>query len=181
MPLVKDPADPNRCKGNAPDGQCRNVAMDGLDYCKYHSGSLAKQEKIGQGIYNLSKARYRSRLGELKEHEQIVSLREEIALTRLLIEERFNNIKNDADLLAAYSTVNSLVLTLERLIKTSHHIEQQLGTLLSKPSVLVLGQVLVQIVGEELQNVPNYEDVVDRLGTRIFHAIESTVNNQEDE
>lgn len=179
MAKVTDPADPDRCKGTFSDGQCMNRASFGSDYCQAHGGQIARAEAAESRIYNLNKAQYRRRLAELKDHEEIKSLREEIALCRLLIEERFNKIQNDADLLAAYSTVNSLMLTLERLIKTTHQIEQNLGTLLSKPTVILLGQNLVQIINEELAGVEGYERIVDRTCERLFETIESTTNKDD--
>jgi len=34
MHRVKDPADPRRCTGAAPEGQCLNVAEPGCDRCR---------------------------------------------------------------------------------------------------------------------------------------------------
>ena len=99
MDRVKDPADPERCKAAAPDGQCRNRAEPGSDYCHVHRGKSNVEEQ-DLALYHLTKAQYRRRLAELKGHEEVKSLRDEIALTRILVEERFNSIKNDADLLA---------------------------------------------------------------------------------
>ena len=175
MDRVKDPADPERCKGAAPDGQCRNRAEPGSDYCHVHGGKSNVEEQ-DLGLYHLTKAQYRRRLAELKGHEEVKSLRDEIALTRILVEERFNSIKNDADLLAAYSTVNGLMLTLERLIKTSHQIETNLGALLAKPTVILLGQALVNIIVEELRDVADYEVRVDRIVERLYSTIEQTTN-----
>lgn len=119
-------------------------------------------------------------MAELRDHEQVKSLRDEIALCRILIEERYNSIKDDTDMLAASSSINSLFLTLERLVRTTHTIEQNLGNLLTKATVIMLGQAIVQILTEELQHVQNYESIVDRTCDRLYDAIESARNPEED-
>ena len=170
MKRVKDPADPNRCQGAAPDGQCWNRAEPGSDRCRVHGGR-DKEAEQDKRLYLLTKAQHRMRLAQLSEHEQIKSLRDEIALARMLIEERFNRIKNDSDLLAAFGPINTALLTVERLVKSAHAIEQNLGSLLSKPSVLALGQSISRIIVEELEGVENYEAIVDRINHRIVETI----------
>lgn len=175
MHRVKDPADPRRCKGAAQDGQCMNEAEHGSDYCRAHSG-VSTAEEEGRRIYHLAQARYRTRLAQLSEHEEVKSLREEIALNRMLIEQRFNLIKNETDLLAACGQLNQMLLTVERLVKSAHQIEQNLGVLLSKPTVLRLGQQLCEIIVEELVGADRYEERVDRICERLIQAIAAAHN-----
>ena len=135
MDRVKDPADPRRCTGAAPEGQCLNVAEPGCDRCRVHGGR-DKEAVEDKRLCLLTKAQRRMRLAQLSEHEQIKSLRDEIALAGMLIEERFNKVKNDSDLISAFGPINMALLTVERLVKSAHTIEQNLGALLSKPTVL---------------------------------------------
>jgi hypothetical protein len=58
----------------------------------------------------------------------------------MLIERRFNLIQSDADLIAACGALNTLLLTVERLVKSAHPIEKSLGTLLARSAVLRLAQ-----------------------------------------
>ncbi|REJ86529.1 MAG: hypothetical protein DWQ35_23145 [Planctomycetota bacterium] len=175
---VKDPADPRRCQGAAPDGQCMNEAESGSDFCRAHGGhsTAEAQEKR---LYLLTKAKHRERLAQLSEHEEIKSLRDEIAIARMLIEERFNAIKNDSDLLAAFGPINTSLLTVERLVKSAHQIEQNLGNLLAKTSVLALGQSISRILIDELEDLPDYEEIVDRINERIITTIASAGNPTE--
>jgi len=55
-------------------------------------------------------------LAQFAEHEEVKSLRDEIALARMLIERRFNLIKDDADLISACGSLNTLLLTVGRLM-----------------------------------------------------------------
>lgn len=175
------PDDPERCTRPIPSGQCNYRALPGQKVCRRHGGQLDVAERYESNLYRLNKARHRDRLNELSSHEKIKSLREEIGLCRILIEERFNSIKTDTDLMAASSALNSMFLTLERLVKTTHQMEQSLGELLARSTVMALGQHIVQILMEELKNVEGYEAIVDRTCDRLYTAIEHTTNIEKTE
>jgi hypothetical protein len=177
MERVTDPADPERCQGAAPDGQCWNRAEHGTHKCRAHGGkSTAEQEELG--IYRLKNARYRERLAQMRgsRHEDVKSLRDEIRLTRILIEERYNAINSDTDLIVSCPAISNLLLTLERLMKTSQTLEESLNVLVSRSSIIVLGKEIVTILIEELRGIEDYEDRVDRITDRLFVTLEQTAN-----
>jgi hypothetical protein len=176
METVTDPADPRRCKSSDGPSQCERFAEPGSDCCAKHGGVDHTNEKSTR-LYLLAKADSQKRLLELADHEEIRSLREEIAIVRMLIEQRMNMIKNDTDLLVHSGAINSLVLTIERLVKSAHTIEQNLGILLSKSAVIALGQTICKIIVEELDGIENYEEIVDSIMTRISTSIAVAKDN----
>lgn len=179
MTRVSDPADPNRCKGANKDGQCWSRALDGSDYClkcgRPADTTAALEEQRRQ--YHLTEARYRTRLAQLAEHSDVKSLRDEIALARLLVERRFELIKNDADLINACGQLNALLLTVDRLVKSAHSIEQSLGVLLARDTVLRLGQSICEILADELELVPGHEEIIERVTDRLINTISATNNS----
>lgn len=179
MDRVTDPADPRRCKASASTEQCWNVAEEGFDYCPKHARHVANPFGEQRRQYQLTQARLRTRLNQITDHEEIKSLREEIGLTRILIEELFNSAKDKSELLLKSATFIGLAQTLERLIKTSHQIEQNLGLLLSKPTVIVLGQQIINILNDELQGIEDYEKRIDKIHGRMFDSIEAITNTEE--
>jgi len=169
--MSADPARQNRCKASGDKGQCPHDAAEGSDFCPLHHGRSTLADRLKSNMYKLAKQKHRDKLARFVEHEEIKSLREEISLTRILIEERFNVIENESDLLAAIGGLNTLLLTVERLVKSAHTIEQNLGSLLAKSSVLVMGRQIVEVIVEELHDMPGYEEVVDRISERIVECI----------
>ena len=93
----------------------------------------------------------RRRLAELSGHEQIKSLREEIGLVRMLIEKHLNAAQGNLELLTSCGSSNQLIVTLTKLVKECHALEQSCGELLSKQTVYRLAQTMCEIVMEELQ------------------------------
>jgi hypothetical protein len=179
MDRVTDLADPNRCKGAAPDGQCRNVAEPGCEYCRAHGGSdkLTAQRK---SKYHLT--RHRARVAELANHEDATTLQDEIAMVGQLIEEVWNRINDtDASLISGCGELNRLFMTLEKLIKTSEAVKRNNNLTLSKTTIIVFGQEMIGILKEELRGTPGFEERVDRITTRMLDAIEHTTNNPEEQ
>ncbi|KPK55010.1 MAG: hypothetical protein AMS22_05145 [Thiotrichales bacterium SG8_50] len=111
--------------------------------------------------------------GRHSQVEELKSLREEIALARAMIERRLNLVESNADFLQACGTVNTYLLTLERLITSCHKLEVNLGNLLSKGAILTLAQEIVGILMAELEHIDGYESIVDRISERIVAAIAS--------
>jgi hypothetical protein len=180
MDRVTDLADPNRCKGAAPDGQCQNVAEDGSEYCRAHAGNNRKALAARKSLYDLT--RHRARVAEFGEHEEAKTLRNEIAMCRQMIQEVWNRIDaTEGALITGCSQLNQLFMTLEKLMKTSETIEKNQGLTLSKTTIIVFGQEMVGILKEELRGVPEFEDRIDRITNRMLDTIEHTTNASEDE
>lgn len=171
---VTDPADPERCQGQAPDGQCRNKREPGSDRCFIclRGKSMALVNDLR--LYDLAEVRHR--LAQLTEHDPLHALREAIALSIRLTEKRFSLVENDAEFLRAYGEINMLLLTRERLVKSAHVIEQQLGVLIGKPTVLRLGQLVIHFASDELNNLPDYSQLMLRISDQIVEAI-TVANN----
>lgn len=176
MDRVTDLADPRRCKASVGTGQCMTVALDGSDYCRVHAGSYRPPEKGVRG-YLLARAQDRAKLAAFAESDGIKSLREEIFLTRMMIENLLIlSGQSDVEQLAVYGRVNSHMLTLEKLVKSCNQIEEKLGNLLSKPTLIRVGQAICGAITRRLEGLPNYEQIVDPLIADIIEVIQQAQN-----
>ena len=176
MKHVTDLSDPQRCKGRAPDGQCRNLSVTGSDFCVAHSGRdmTTAREKRG---FLLAKAEDQARLAGLSHDlEPIKELRDAISLTHMLIEKRWNLIKDDADLIMGCAPLNQLIQTMEKLVNSTHKIETNLGELLARQAVLSLAKEMVQIVIDEIEGIEDYEAIIDRITQRLIDTVRQADN-----
>lgn len=178
MTRVTDPADPNRCRGAAPDGQCWGRAEPGSKYCRAHHG-VSTQEQTDMRGFLLAKAEDRARLAQIDESmEPVKELRDSINLAHMLIEKRYNAIKDENDLITACEPLNRMLLTMERLVTSAHRIEQNLGALLARSAIIELAKQMVAIVVDELEGVENYELIIDRITTRLIDTVRTTRNTE---
>jgi hypothetical protein len=172
---VIDPADPRRCKGATPAGQCMNEAEDGCENCLIHNGQVSAISPTKR-IYLLTRAAARNRLAELAEHDEVKSLREEIALTRMMIETQFNGINSDLDWAMRWPAIERGIRTVHGLVKDCHVIEQNLGSMLSKTTVLSLANRICQVVIDRLQGIDNYTDLTDDIIHSVIQIVQDANN-----
>ena len=180
MKRVTDPADPRRCRGAAPDGQCMNEAEPGTNLCRCHGGrDLTNQQNVKR--YLLAKASDRARLAEVSDElEPVKELRDSIALLHMMIERRWNAIKDDGDLLQACGPLNQMLQNMDRLVNSCHKIEQNLGQLLAKQAILALAKRMVGIIVEELEGIDHYAETVDRITGRLIDTIRGAGNTEQE-
>jgi len=180
MPRIADPD--KRCQHVSDRAQCTQERVEGSLYCKAHDfRAEGRVEAAKLRHYLLTDARFSGRLAALSDHEDIKSLREEIAFARMLIETRFNMIAGEGELLAACGTLNSLLLTVERLVKACNQVERNLGTLLAKPTIVALGREIIEIIIDELEDIDNSDVIIDKISDRIIPAILEAGKNQDDD
>lgn len=176
---VTDPADPTRCKAAAPTGQCMNQAERGADYCIAHNGGRGTALAQDKRTYHLTTLRDRTRLAELADSDSVKSLRDEIGLARMLIERRFNLIREDKDLLLHSGEIHRMLLTVERLVKSADSIEQKLGVQLSRETALRITKDIIEAVIDELQDLPDFDARIDRIYSRCIPVVAKATNQEQ--
>ena len=176
---ICDPADQNRCQGTTKRGQCRHLAVEGSKFCDCHQRHVDNnKERVRH--YLLSNPTLSDKFERHSATEQVRSLRDEIHLARVMVEQRLDMIDDGdrGDMLAAFSSVNTYLQTIEKLVSSCHRLETSLGSLLTKASIFSLGQEIVNILADELKEVEGYEQIVDNISTRIVVAIVNQQNEK---
>mgnify|MGYP000857346084 CR=1 FL=1 len=175
MPSVTDLADPRRCKGSTANGQCLNLAVDGSEFCLCHHG-VDRGPARRMRKYMLATAEDQGLLAKYADDDELKSLREEIALLRMIIQKTLDSALSDVEKINAYSKVSDYVVKVERLLKTCHTLDQSVGNLLGKSALRRLGRQLGQPIVERLTGIPNYESIVEALLGDVVRFIEEIDN-----
>jgi type I site-specific restriction endonuclease len=126
--------------------------------------------------YMLASAEDQGLLAKYADDDELKSLREEIALLRMIIQKTLADAQSDVEKINAYSKVSEYVVKVERLLKTCHTLDQSMGNLLAKSALRRLGQQLGQAIVERLTGIPNYESVVEALLGDMVRIIEEIDN-----
>jgi len=162
---------PDRCQALTQYGQCTATAVEGKTLCPYHLRDRNAEDKLALRGYILANTEWSQSAVRHSQAEELKSLREEISLCRAMIERYWNTVETNTDFLAQSGKINALFLTLDKLITSCHRLEVNLGNLLSKAALLELAREIVDILMCELENIDNYEEIVDRISDRIVTAI----------
>ena len=166
---VKDPADPQRCQAMAgSQGQCMNKAAkadDGSysDFCLAHGGNQHIKKQNQDAIRNYQLNKFKSQLNRHAGSSSLKSLRDEIAILRMIMEERLNLCRDESDLVLNSGAISDLVLKIDKLVTSCHKLEGSMGQLLDKSSMLQFASEIIDIVGNSVTNIDEVEEVGNKI------------------
>jgi len=159
--------DPSRCQYVTPNGQCTREAVEGKTKCAVHGGNA----KAALKTYLIT-CKY---LGDSPDRhlgaDELKSLREEIALTRAMIEKRLNMVQSEAEFIASMPVFQGFMNTIEKLVSSCHNMEVKLGTLIGKAALLTLAQQIVEIIATNTQGIPGRDEIVEKISDEIVELI----------
>lgn len=168
---------PNRCQAVNKNGQCRQKAVEGGNFCMAHGGSQVATQKRAAGLRNYHLTKFNARLQELGDSGEIKSLRDEIAILRMIMEERLNQCRDNMDLIYQSGPISDLVLKIDKVVTSCHKLELSAGSLLDKTAIMQFGAELVSILGVEVKD----EVALARISEKIYDTIARTLAGGEDD
>jgi hypothetical protein len=162
--------DPTRCHAVnvGPSGdQCHLKAVPNGTFCPLHGGIIQENVAKKHALANYRLQQYSERVGELANNSEIKSLREEIGITRMVLETVLNKCEDANKLLVYSDKITTLVGQISRLIEVSQKLEERNNNLLDRGVVIVIADSIVTLIGQYIDN----PDVLMELGTKICESI----------
>jgi len=160
---------PNRCQGDITYGQCQLIRMPGSSYCIMHGGPGTKNREAKDNLRNYRLTKFNARIGELGSNANVKSLRDEIGIMRMLVEEKINTCTDTSELLLNSTVIADLVGKIEKLVGSCHKIEEQMDLLMDKTQATQLIQevsaIITRHVTEELVLGKIADEIKSLLGT----------------
>ena len=167
---VSDLDDPNRCQVNNKHGQCRYLKTPGLDTCEAHgSMQIAKQKREVLSNYRLLK--YQDRLLEKKNSPEVKTLREEIAILRMTLEEIMiaaEQVEGGQGLFLYSSRIVGVVDSVTKTIQACHAMEEKVGAVLDKSKVLMIADSITTVISRYVS-----PEILGKINDEIARNIES--------
>lgn len=163
-----DPDDPNRCQAINQQGQCNLKAIEGSQYCPAHGGNKAYESKQKQELRNYRLAKFKQRAIELGNSEHITSLRDEVAILRMLVEEKVNQCNDTQELMLISGPLADLMMKVEKVVVSCNRLESKLGNLLDRAKVLQFAQIIIEIISTHCS-----EDILNKVAEEIEEALNS--------
>lgn len=156
--------DPGRCQSAGGFGQCPFLSVNGTTHCPRHGGTKGIENKV-KSMYRLMQ--WQGRVDEFAGEEGIKSLRDEIGITRMMLEAIVQKCSDGNDMVMQSSKISSMVMSIEKLVSSCHRLEASSGQLLDKSSAINLASQIVVIIGNHIEDA----DVIDRISADIVLAI----------
>lgn len=138
--------------------QCTHQIVPGTTRCPLHGANtqLASAEKKSLDMYRFAK--YQQRVDELKEHNEVKSLRSEIGVLRMLLEEKMNRANTDAELVLMAGPLSDLIMKIEKLVSSCQRLENNLGNLLDKQQMKNIATQLLNVLTEKVNELTLNEE-----------------------
>jgi len=162
-----DPDSPNRCQGITKHGQCPFKKLPGSNFCQLHGGNALIQNKEKEELRNYRLSKFRKQIMELGNSEEIISLRDEIGILRLLIQEKIEHCADTSDLILVSGPLSDLIMKVEKLVTSCNRLEFKLGQLLDRSKVVTFAQAIVTILGKYIDD----ETTLEKISSEISEAL----------
>ena len=165
----------DRCTVTHKDQQCPYCVVEGSKYCHRHNANhdLKKQERESLKNYRLTK--WRHRISELANSPEVKSLREEIGIMRMMLEEMLEGCTDRVELLLYSSRISDLVMKVEKLVVSCDKLENRMGLLLDKQSILFLATQYIEIIHNHIEDAEVLESINEEI-VRATSYIGTTTN-----
>ena len=160
--------DPRRCQCTTTQyGQCMNKAVTDSNFCICHGGVHAIKKRNNAAMRNYVLTKFQARIERHKEAPDIKSLRDEVAILRMLMEERLNHCADDLDLILQSGPISDLVMKIDKLVNSCHKLEGSLGQLLDKQAVLQFASQVIDVITRNLDDPIK----IDLISTGILEIV----------
>ena len=171
---VSSELDLDRCQGNNSDGQCWYKAIPGTRYCPRHGGNKTLEAEAKEELRNYRLTKYKARVADFANNPDIKSLREEIGITRMVLESILNHLDTPNDLLIYSDKLTSLVNQVRILIESCQKLEERNNKLLDRNIVMIIADNIISIVGHYIKDSNSLEEI----GAKIANSIETAASTE---
>lgn len=133
--------------------------VEGAKYCPRHGGSvdMARNKKKAANQYRLSV--WKNRLSEFTDNDGVKSLRDEIGILRIVLEEMMNKCSDRNDLLIYSSKISELAVKIEKLVMSCDRLEKNMGQMMDRPSALKFASKVVEIIGRHVESAEQLDSI----------------------
>lgn len=132
-----------------------------------HGGNKGQQKVEKENIRKYNIAKYQARIIQFADHPGLKSLKEEVAMLSVLLEDIWNRCQGPDDLLLYGNKITDYIDRIQRVVVACHKLEQSSGQVLDKSAALNFAAKVVDIIAD---NIPDPE-IVDNISNGILMAL----------
>ena len=133
-----------------------------------------QDERKGLRMYHIAK--WQERIKEFSDHSEIKSLRAEIGILRVMLEEKMNSFAeadgSSTNLLLHMPLIADHIIKIEKLVKSCNGIEMQMGQYLDKGTVIQIATEIVNVIDGFIEDTT----IKDKISDEILKIVERTAS-----
>lgn len=159
--------DPDACEICISNGTVTYRVVPGTKFCPRHGGPSQKKAQDTKRANQYRLTVWQNRLDEFTESDTVKSLRDEIGILRIVLEEMMNKCHDKNELLMYSAKISDLASKIEKLVTACDRLERNMGEMLDKPTALKFAASVVDIIGRHVDDV----DVLDKISHEILEEL----------
>jgi len=170
-----EPDSPHRCQRVKRTKQCRKQRLhlpDGAEsqYCYGCGGwrDLKRMEKEEFALYRTQK--YASRIKSMADHASARTLKDEVGILRMLLEEELQGCKNSEELIRKTPQLMNILDRITKAVPASAKLDIQTGNTISKTAAAQLGDEIIKIISDNITDPDILTDIANSIGEAISRA-----------
>jgi len=167
MTIKRAESPATQCQHTLKDRQCPNEVATNSNYCLAHGGNKAEESLEKQKLRNYRLTKWNARIYRFSESSNIKSLRDEIGIVRMILEEQLETCQSQMDLILSSTRISLLVGQIEKLVSSCHKLETNLGEVLDKTALANFAGQVIRIIGEVVEDEAQLEAISIRI-TQLF-------------
>lgn len=162
--LIKcEPAHPNRCQSMMGGEQCPFLSVEGTTRCPSHGANKQLEAVERKKVHDYILQQWMVRVDEFAASERLTSLRGEIGILRMLLENTLNMCEDAQQLMMYSHRVQDLTMKVDKLVQTLNKVELKTGNLLDKSQALILAGQIVDIIGKHVTDATAIDQISNEL------------------
>lgn len=175
--VIAAPDSPTRCQAMSFGNQCKFESVEGGTVCMLHGGNKVN-EKISREKYrNYQVQRFKARIDRQLSSPTSISIREELAFLRMLLESKLLSVKDDTDLMIHSQTISDMILRVTDCVGKCHKLEKSLGELFDRESLHQFAEKVISILCDNVDDPQIIKKVAEELSKEIESHEEINSNN----
>jgi hypothetical protein len=144
-------------------GQCPYIKVENTNRCPMHGYNSPMQVQQDEVKRTYRLRHWQRRMEEFADDNQIKSLREEIGILRIVMEEILHKCEDSTDLLMMSNRISNIAMQIEKLVVSCDKLEGRMGMLLSKRAVIQLAAQFVEIINTYVDDPEIIEGISENM------------------
>lgn len=132
-------------------------------YCHLHGANKTIEAQKSKSLSNYHLTKWRAKLERHAASPEIKSIREEIGILRMMLEEKLEQCNTPMELMIASGPIADMVLKIEKCVTSCHKLEGSMGQLLDKQAILQFAGEVINIISDIVTDEAKINAIADKI------------------
>lgn len=169
-PEIVESDSKNRCQHSRTVNQCKFSVVEGQQWCKYHLALHDAKYRNQNKLKRYRLVSHYSRVSEICGLDDFKSLREEIGMLSVLLEQVWNQCHTPFDFTMNQHRIESIIEKITKCQLMNHKLEANLGQVLDRQTLAVFVDEIIKIISDKVPEPERLKEIGEGIATAMERA-----------